>query len=142
MPIGEFCAEFLVQKDNPSHVSTATDNYKLDLESTSLVHYVEDILSLTRTLKEVWLFGKLNTVGQDERDVKRQQAVEGDWKAMLDMLEANAPLAPATIPEKVDMDEGDEVQGEVKDEEMDGQAEEAQEQSFPDPMETVNSEAL
>ena len=34
----------------------------------------EDILSLTRTLKETWLFGKLQTIGTSEAETRAQTA--------------------------------------------------------------------
>ncbi|KAF3480479.1 dihydrofolate reductase [Arthroderma uncinatum] len=58
--------------DNPSRTSSAIESYQLDVESTALIRAAEDILSLTRTLKETWLFGKLDTLGEDERDIQRQ----------------------------------------------------------------------
>ena len=34
----------------------------------------ENILSLTRTLKEAWLFGKLHTVGASEAETRAEEA--------------------------------------------------------------------
>lgn len=46
----------------------------------------EDLLSVTRIMKEMWLFGKLNTVGEDERDIEIREKMEADvlaiWKAI------------------------------------------------------------
>lgn len=33
-------------------------------------------------MKETWLFGKLDTLGEDERDVKRREDLEGDALAI------------------------------------------------------------
>lgn len=33
-------------------------------------------------MKEAWLFGKLNTLGEDERDVKRREGLERDALAV------------------------------------------------------------
>ena len=41
------------------------------------VRAAEDILSLTRVLKEAWLFGKLNTVGASEAEARADGAAAG-----------------------------------------------------------------
>nr|KMM65730.1 hypothetical protein CPAG_02073 [Coccidioides posadasii RMSCC 3488] len=64
--------------DNPSHTASAIETYQLDVESTALVRAVEDILALTRTMKELWLFGKLDMLGEDERDVRRREQLDKD----------------------------------------------------------------
>ena len=33
---------------------------------------------MTRLMKELWLFGKLDTLGEDERDVQRREKLEED----------------------------------------------------------------
>ena len=42
----------------------------------------EDILGLTRTMKETWLFGKIDTLGENERDVQRREKLEEDAQAV------------------------------------------------------------
>lgn len=44
-------------------------------------------MSLTRTLKETWLFGKLETLGEDERDIQRREQLEKDVEAVRDMIQ-------------------------------------------------------
>ncbi|ODM20639.1 hypothetical protein SI65_03692 [Aspergillus cristatus] len=73
--------------ENTSHTSTAVETYQLDVESTALIRAAEDILSLTRAMKETWLFGKLDTLGEDERDVKRREKLEGDAEAVQKVIE-------------------------------------------------------
>ena len=53
----------------------------------SKVRAAEDILSLTRTMKEMWLFGKLDTIGEDERDVERREKLEKDVAAVQKAIE-------------------------------------------------------
>ncbi|KAJ5737145.1 uncharacterized protein N7483_002270 [Penicillium malachiteum] len=72
---------------NPSYTSTAVETYQLDVESTALIRAAEDILALTRTMKETWLFGKLDTLGEDERDVERREKLEGDVLAVQKAIE-------------------------------------------------------
>lgn len=59
------------------------------------VRAAEDILSLTRTMKETWLFGKLDTLGEDERDVSRREALEKDAAAVQKTVEEKGLLKPA-----------------------------------------------
>ncbi|KNG82697.1 putative cell cycle control protein Cwf15 [Aspergillus nomiae NRRL 13137] len=81
--------------ESTSHTSTAVETYQLDVESTALVRAAEDILSLTRTMKETWLFGKLNTLGEDESDVKRREELERDADAIQKAIEEGGLLKPA-----------------------------------------------
>ncbi|KAJ5751995.1 hypothetical protein N7520_008912 [Penicillium odoratum] len=74
--------------NNTSHTATAVETYQLDVESTALIRAAEDILSLTRTMKEMWLFGKLDEVGEDDRDVERREKLEEDVLAVQKAVEA------------------------------------------------------
>lgn len=47
------------------------------------IRAAEDILSLTRSLKEAWLFGQLNTLGESQVATK----TDGDAKAVAEGLE-------------------------------------------------------
>ncbi|KAH0536812.1 hypothetical protein FGG08_006345 [Glutinoglossum americanum] len=42
--------------------TTAVEAYEIEVQTAALVRSAEDILSLTRSLKEAWLFGQLNSV--------------------------------------------------------------------------------
>lgn len=44
--------------------------------SSLQIRAAEDILSLTRILKEAWLFGKLQTVGASEAETRAEAAAE------------------------------------------------------------------
>ncbi|KAK1139545.1 hypothetical protein N8T08_000685 [Aspergillus melleus] len=81
--------------ESTSHTSTAVETYQLDVESTALVRAAEDILSLTRTMKETWLFGKLDTLGEDEADVKRREKLEQDAGAIQKAVEDGGLLKAA-----------------------------------------------
>lgn len=59
------------------------------------IRAAEDILALTRTMKETWLFGKLDTLGEDERDVKRREDLENDALAIQKVIEGDGLLKPA-----------------------------------------------
>jgi hypothetical protein len=45
-------------------------------------------------MKETWLFGKLDTLGEDERDVKRREQLEEDAVAVRDAVEQKGLLKP------------------------------------------------
>ncbi|KAI9782318.1 MAG: hypothetical protein M1816_001931 [Peltula sp. TS41687] len=58
--------------------TTAVEAYQMEVETAALVRAAEDLLSLTRALKEAWLFGRLNTIGQrGEGDGEGQQGQDG-----------------------------------------------------------------
>ncbi|KAJ5684568.1 surfeit locus protein 5 subunit 22 of mediator complex-domain-containing protein [Penicillium maclennaniae] len=73
--------------NNPSYTATAVETYQLDVESTALIRAAEDILALTRTMKETWLFGKLDTLGENDRDVQRREKLETDVLAVQKAIE-------------------------------------------------------
>lgn len=43
-------------------------SYQIKVETAALVRSAENLLTLTRILKESWLFGKLQTVGGSEAE--------------------------------------------------------------------------
>lgn len=49
---------------------------KLKFPNKPQVRAAEDILSLTRTLKECWLFGKLDTIGTSEAERRADECAE------------------------------------------------------------------
>ncbi|KAI5304399.1 hypothetical protein KEM55_000081, partial [Ascosphaera atra] len=63
------------------------ETYQLDVESTALVRAAEDILTLTRTMKEAWLFGRPEATSDDQGDAERQETVGKNVKAVKDMVE-------------------------------------------------------
>ncbi|KAK2811097.1 hypothetical protein FQN50_002433 [Emmonsiellopsis sp. PD_5] len=63
-----------------------------NIMATATIRAAEDLLSLTRTMKETWLFGKLETLGEDERDVQRREGLERDALAVKEAIEKGAGL--------------------------------------------------
>jgi hypothetical protein len=59
---------------------------------TIQIRAAEDILGLTRSLKEAWLFGNLDTLGENEQDVLRRKKLEGDVQAVQKAVEDGALL--------------------------------------------------
>ncbi|EXJ93067.1 hypothetical protein A1O3_01623 [Capronia epimyces CBS 606.96] len=54
----------------PSLIDTAVQQFQLDVESAAVIRAAEEILVLTRTMKEIWLFGGLDTLERDHEDDK------------------------------------------------------------------------
>ncbi|KAL4917180.1 surfeit locus protein 5 subunit 22 of mediator complex-domain-containing protein [Aspergillus aurantiobrunneus] len=81
--------------ESTSHTTTAVETYQLDVESTALIRSAEDILSLTRAMKETWLFGKLDTLGEDEAETKRREELERDAAVIQKVIEDEGILKPA-----------------------------------------------
>ncbi|KAK5452875.1 hypothetical protein LTS15_007023 [Exophiala xenobiotica] len=52
----------------PSLTDTSVQQFQLDVESTAVIRAAEEIMMLTRTLKEIWLFGGLDTLEKDHQD--------------------------------------------------------------------------
>ncbi|KAI1971422.1 hypothetical protein LOZ53_005342 [Ophidiomyces ophidiicola] len=73
--------------DNSSHTASAIETYQLDVESTALIRAAEDILSLTRSMKESWLFGRLNVLGEDDKDIQMRKQVDADVQVVRETLE-------------------------------------------------------
>ncbi|KAL8728025.1 MAG: hypothetical protein Q9166_005696 [cf. Caloplaca sp. 2 TL-2023] len=57
--------------------AAAVDAYKMEVETAALIRAAEDILSLTRVMKEMWLFGKLQTVGTNEAEERAEESARG-----------------------------------------------------------------
>ncbi|KAL8901103.1 MAG: hypothetical protein Q9207_005355, partial [Kuettlingeria erythrocarpa] len=57
--------------------AAAVNSYRMDVETASLVRAAEDILSLTRVLKEMWLFGKVQAVGTNEAEQRAEVSAKG-----------------------------------------------------------------
>lgn len=43
-------------------------------------------------MKETWVFGKLDTLGEDEKDVKRREQLEKDVQTVKDAVEESSVL--------------------------------------------------
>ncbi|KAJ5542523.1 hypothetical protein N7535_004945 [Penicillium sp. DV-2018c] len=72
--------------ENTGHTSTAVESYQMGVDTSALIHAVEDLHALTRTMKELWLFGKLDTLGEDDRDVQRRKQMEENVRVLQEKL--------------------------------------------------------
>ncbi|KAL9002737.1 MAG: hypothetical protein Q9188_004356 [Gyalolechia gomerana] len=57
--------------------AAAVNAYRMEVETAALIRAAEDILSLTRVMKEMWLFGKLQTVGTNEAEERAEESAKG-----------------------------------------------------------------
>ncbi|KAK6364773.1 uncharacterized protein PV06_06536 [Exophiala oligosperma] len=70
-----------------SLTETSIQQFQLDVESTAVIRAAEEIMMLTRTLKEIWLFGGLDTLEEDrhnERDEAMRKRMDEDIKVVED----------------------------------------------------------
>ncbi|CAG8890001.1 unnamed protein product [Penicillium egyptiacum] len=91
--------------DGTSHVDAAVEAFQIDVESTALTRSAEDLLALHRLMKELWLFGKLDTLGEDERDVQRREKLEEDVKAIQKALDRGLLMPSSGEPENPEQSE-------------------------------------
>ncbi|KAL8687184.1 MAG: hypothetical protein Q9218_006575 [Villophora microphyllina] len=81
--------------------AAAVDTYRMEVETAALIRAAEDILSLTRNLKEMWLFGKLETVGTNEAEARAEESAKGVEEGLRKMMGSSYPpltLVVATTP--------------------------------------------
>lgn len=64
--------------------ATASDQLRMDVESDAFVRAAEEVLVLTRELKDLWLFGGLNTQTNGKEDDGK---TEEDAKVVYDFLQ-------------------------------------------------------
>ncbi|KAF3392800.1 hypothetical protein F1880_008708 [Penicillium rolfsii] len=74
--------------ERTSHAAIAAETTQIDVEVNAIIRAAEDILSLTRSMKEAWLFGNLDTLGESPQDIERNQKLDEDAKAVQKAVEA------------------------------------------------------
>lgn len=80
-------AEPVSQNGAISHMTTAMQQFQLDVESTALVRAAEEITVLTRSMKEVWLFGGLDTLTSDHDAEHTDGAHPEDVRAVAEYMQ-------------------------------------------------------
>lgn len=58
----------------------------MEVETAALIRAAEDILSLTRVMKEMWLFGKLQTVGTNEAEERAEESAKGVEEGLRNLM--------------------------------------------------------
>lgn len=71
--------------EHPTVTNTATEQLRMDVESTALIRAAEEIMVLTRELKDLWLFGGLDTLHSRQRSVA-DDAMEADAKVVYEFV--------------------------------------------------------
>ncbi|KAI9702595.1 MAG: hypothetical protein M1836_001075 [Candelina mexicana] len=71
----------------PERNATAVDAYQLEVETAALIRAAEDILTLTRSLKEMWLFGQLDTIGESKFNERTEEAARGVLEGLQKVVE-------------------------------------------------------
>ena len=66
--------------------TTAMKQFQLDVESTALVRAAEEIMVLTRSMKDFWLFGSLDTLTSDHNGEQEDGARPDDIKAVAEYI--------------------------------------------------------
>lgn len=87
----------------PSLTDTSVQQFQLEVESNAIIRAAEEIMILTRTMKEIWLFGGLDTLTSDHDDAKTVEdeekrkkldqdvkAVEAGFKQFLERYESKS----------------------------------------------------
>lgn len=78
--------ESTTQDGAVTHTTTAMRQFQLDVESTALVRAAEEIMVLTRSMKDFWLFGSLDTLTSDHNGEQEGGAQPDDIKAVAEYI--------------------------------------------------------
>ncbi|KAF8476126.1 surfeit locus protein 5 subunit 22 of mediator complex-domain-containing protein [Kalaharituber pfeilii] len=62
--------------DDKDKCVTAAEVYQIEVHAAAMIRAAEDLLALTRSLKEAWLFGQLGSSFNTERPETDASAVE------------------------------------------------------------------
>ncbi|KAF1987961.1 hypothetical protein K402DRAFT_392242 [Aulographum hederae CBS 113979] len=79
----DLVAKALVEPDKATYDHTALNTMQIEAETRALIRAAEEVLTLTREMQELWLFGHLDTLGKG--DAERQ--TEEDAKKVTEVLE-------------------------------------------------------
>jgi hypothetical protein len=74
------------QDSATSHTGTALQQFRLSVESTALVRAAEEIMVLTRSMKDVWLFGGLDTLASNRKGERAEEAQPEDVRAVAEYI--------------------------------------------------------
>ena len=78
-------ADGAIARKGTSHTTAAYEQFQIDVESTALVTAAEEVMVLTRSLKDIWLFGGLDTLRTEDSDAGG--ARPEDVKAVADYIQ-------------------------------------------------------
>ena len=71
--------------DPPTLVDTMNKKLTVDLATTAMVRTAEELMVLTRTMKELWLFGDLDTLATDQsaEEKEKTRKMQQDERAVV-----------------------------------------------------------
>lgn len=96
------------EHDPPSTSDIANQQLTVDSASHAMIRAAEELMVLNRTMKELWLFGDLDTLVADESPEEREKArqMRADEAAVVqglqDWLKKNAHTLSKTTTEQED----------------------------------------
>lgn len=69
----------------PSLVDTANRQLAIDVATMSMIRAAEELMVMTRTMKELWLFGDLDTLVKDQspEGLEKREQLERDEEAVV-----------------------------------------------------------
>ena len=70
---------------DPSAIETVAKQIDIQVETQAIIKAAEDIMALTRSMKELWLFGGLNTVDSEEQKIQKREQKESRDKEVLEI---------------------------------------------------------
>lgn len=81
----------------PALTDTAMQQMQLEVDATALVKAAEEIMTLTRSMKEIWLFGALNTIKSDDEKAQmeeKERKLAEDARAVREGMDAFLKIYP------------------------------------------------
>lgn len=64
----------------------ASEVYQIEANTASIVQAAEDLMSLTRSLKEAWVLGQIKTQSEDTRTIRTEDGEIMDIPKMAEQL--------------------------------------------------------
>ncbi|MCJ1358772.1 MAG: hypothetical protein MMC33_008772 [Icmadophila ericetorum] len=77
----------LAPLENYNRLDTAVTAYQVEVETAALIKAAEDVLLLTRSLKEAWLFGPLDTMRESQAEAKTEEHARAVAEGLKELLE-------------------------------------------------------
>ncbi|KAL1305825.1 hypothetical protein AAFC00_003987 [Neodothiora populina] len=94
----------LAAVDKTDRNTTALNQYQMQVETAALIRTSEDILTMTRQMQELWLFGQLKTLEQREDLQERIDSDAEDVAGLLTQLLTAESLMEASEDVKMEVE--------------------------------------
>ena len=92
----------------PTLVDTMNKKLTVDVATTAMIRAAEELMVLTRTMKELWLFGDLDTLATDQspEEKEKRRMMQEDESAVVaglqEWLRKNGDKLNKALPEQED----------------------------------------